>query len=171
MFTNGAKRKRPLDIQKQIRNIDTQKKTPELSNKRSNPQARLARTQSSWRKRCESTSTHSGGTSEGSSYRKKRHNANSRSPLHIDIDSDSSDTEAPSSSKAVTLNNANGEESARKICYEAAFAPKFEQAPVMVQAADIPNLDKSTRYEAVIASESGPLALILQYPSAMPPER
>ena len=102
----------------------------------------------------------------------RRQRSRSSQPA-IDFGSDDSDSEGNSevATKRIRREEAAEYDEARIIRDHKAFASDGKRSFIMVHAADIPSLDKATKYEPSFAGLSDGSEIELQYPSILQKER
>ena len=172
MFANGSNRKRQLDIQKRTIKSTTVT-SPELSDGRV-PDEKARRTQPSAVQLQPSKENHlSHGPAPLGSRRDRKVPSITPTPQAVDFGQDDTESEEDDAStpKRVKHDNGEGRDPMRQIRCKDAFGLHAGIETSVAHAADIPALDKGTRYESAVPGLATPLELELQYPSSMRCER
>ena len=173
MFTNGASRKRPLEIQKQ-----TVKRAAGPLRNASNSQAKSSQTRKvtiepAKRKAPRSSAKTAKNSPISLLPTPKQSRATSSPQPLVDFGLEDSDSEEdlPSTPKKVKFNDDHDRDIDRLVRCQEAFDPQQTQEITMVHAAEIPILDQGTKYESACPDQSEPVFLELHYPSVAQPEK
>ena len=171
LLSNEGSKKRPLDVRKQAvkgtsqHNHDDNTKYPNL---------RHMRLEKPTKQRLQQGSTINGGSSNPTvQQRAVSHSRASFFKSQIDFgrDDSESETEIAGTPKRLKINEDELMDGNRQIRDKGAFYLAQPMNIEMIHAADIPALDKSTKYAPAIPELPEDFIIELEYPSMLPKER
>ena len=174
MFANGTNsKKRPLDIQKQT--VRQKAEPPKHIKVDQTRYTQVRKPTAKSTKETHKSSPRLLDSPRSLVTRKGNRRSNtpfaSQSPIDFGQEDSDNDENSPSTPKRLKLDDDQERDVGRLVRSREAFDPRCTKEISMIHAADIPALDKSTKYEPACPGLPESFLLELQYPSFASPEK